>query len=265
MRLICYTLHDQKPLIRPAPVERDWMDHSPEAFAYRCLPLDIANAHGWEVLCSAGFDATWDGGTAADAITIAADAPPHLLPVSHFGSGVLTFHLHGLFRTEPAVQLWVAGSPNRIKDGIQPLAAVVETDWAPYTFTMNWRFTRPGRVRFEQGEPFCFFFPLRLDLIEQVHPVFMPIEQDAATAAAYRAWVAARNGFNAALQEEGSAARAEKWQKGYFRGRMPDGAAGGAGHRTRLRLASFQDASGAGGGPDAPDQADEPGRGTAGG
>lgn len=265
MRLICYTLHDQKPLIRPAPVERDWMDRSPEAFAYRCLPLDIANAHGWEVLCPAGFEAAWDGGTAADAITIAADAPPHLLPVSHFGSGVLTFHLHGLFRTEPAVQLWVAGSPNRIKDGIQPLAAVVETDWAPYTFTMNWRFTRPGRVRFEQGEPFCFFFPLRIDLIEQVRPVFMPIEQDAATAAAYRAWVAARNGFNAALQEEGSAARAEKWQKGYFRGRMPDGAAGGAGHRTRLRLASFQDAPSTGGGPDAPAQAVEPGRGTAGG
>jgi hypothetical protein len=26
------------------------MDASPEAFAYRCLPLNIANAHGWGIL-----------------------------------------------------------------------------------------------------------------------------------------------------------------------------------------------------------------------
>jgi hypothetical protein len=242
VRLICYTLHDQKPLVRPAPVERDWMDRSPEAFAYRCLPLDIANAHGWEVLCPAGFEASWDGEPAASAITVTSEAAPHLLPASHFGSGVLTFHLHGLIRTEPAIQLWVSGSPNRIKDGIQPLQAIVETDWAPYTFTMNWRFTRPGRVRFEAGEPFCFFFPLRLDLIEQIQPVFVPIERDAATAAAYRAWVAARNGFNADLQVEGSSARTAKWQKAYFRGQMPDGAPADHGHRTRVRVAPFKDA-----------------------
>ncbi len=242
MRLICRTLHGQKPLIRPAPVERDWMDRSPDGFAYRCLPLDIANAHGWEMLCPAAFEASWDGDPGMAAIRITSDAPAHLLPISHFGSGVLTFHVHGLFRTEPAVQLWVSGSPNRIKDGIQALTAIVETDWAPYTFTMNWRFTRPGTVRFEKDEPFCFFFPLRLDLVESVEPVFAPIEQDPATEAAYRSWAAARSGFNAALQEEGSAARDEKWQKAYFRGRMPDGSPGSRAHRTRVRVAPFSEA-----------------------
>ncbi|WP_035484359.1 DUF6065 family protein [Geminicoccus roseus] len=242
MRLICRTLHGQKPLIRPAPVERDWMDGSPEGFAYRCLPLNIANAHGWEVLCPAAFEASWDGEPAAASIRVESDAPAHLLPISHFGSGVLTFHLHGLFRTEPAVQLWVSGSPNRIKDGIQPLTALIETDWAPYTFTMNWRFTRKGRVRFEKDEPFCFFFPLKLDLVESVRPVFQPIEQDPATEAAYRAWAEARNGFNKALQDEGSAAREAKWQKNYFQGRMPDGSRPERSHRTRVRVAPFQEA-----------------------
>lgn len=241
MRLICHTLHDQKPTIRPAPVERDWMDRSPESFAYRCLPLDIANAHGWEILCPAAFEASWDGDPAPGAVQIRGDAPAHLLPIGHFGSGVLTFHLHGLFRTGPGVQLWVSGSPNRIKDGIQALSAVIETDWAPYTFTMNWRFTRPGRIRFEKDEPFCFFFPLQLDLIETVEPLFLPISADPSTEAAYRQWAAARNGFNDALKDEGSAARKEKWQKGYFRGKMPDGGQANRVHRTKMRIAPFCD------------------------
>jgi hypothetical protein len=243
LRLICHTLHDQKPMIRPAPVERDWMDRSPEAFAYRCLPLDIANAHGWEILCPAGFRARWNGDPAASGIKILSDAPAHLLPISHFGSGVLTFHLHGLFRTEAAVQLWVSGSPNRIKDGIQPLSAVIETDWAPYTFTMNWRFTRPGTVEFAKDEPFCFFFPLRVDLIEDTQPSFVPISSDPATEKAFRDWSESRRGFNDALKEEGSAARTDKWQKTYFRGRMPDGTSSARKHRTKLRVAPFVETS----------------------
>src|SRR4051812_30816381 len=79
------------PLIRPAPPTRPWMDATPESFAYRCLPLNIANAHGWEVLTPHGFEAIWDGGPGTGAITIklAPDAEPARAPVSLFGQGVL--------------------------------------------------------------------------------------------------------------------------------------------------------------------------------
>ena len=69
---------------------------------------------------------------------------------------MLTFHPGYLFRTPPGWSMWAMGPPNHIKDGIQPLAGLVETDWLPFPFTMNWIFTRPGTVRFEKGEPFCF-------------------------------------------------------------------------------------------------------------
>ena len=60
MDLICY-LHDGwEPAIRPAAPRRSWMDVTPEKFAYRCLPLDIANAHGWEILAPAGVHARWN-------------------------------------------------------------------------------------------------------------------------------------------------------------------------------------------------------------
>ena len=55
MKLIAYLIDGHQMDIRPAPVEREWMDATGERFAYRCLPLNIANAHGWEILCPSSF------------------------------------------------------------------------------------------------------------------------------------------------------------------------------------------------------------------
>ncbi|QJE72579.1 hypothetical protein HHL28_05230 [Aerophototrophica crusticola] len=241
MRLTCYPIPGSELLLRPAPLSRPWMEATPDRFAYRCLPLNIANTHGWEVLCPAEFTATWDGSGGKEAIRIESDALPHHLPVSHFGSGVLTFHVPGLFRTPPGLNLWVGGPPNLPKDGIQALSAVVETDWAPYTFTMNWLFTRPHHpVRFAKGEPFCFFFPLSRGLVEEMEPEVLPLDSAPELAAQYRAWSEGRADFLEELPREGSAARAEEWQKAYFRGRLPDGRPGCPDHRTKLSLNSFR-------------------------
>ena len=55
MKLTAYVVDGHSIDIRPAPLERDWMDNTEQRYAYRCLPLSIANAHGWEILCAAGF------------------------------------------------------------------------------------------------------------------------------------------------------------------------------------------------------------------
>jgi Family of unknown function (DUF6065) len=91
--------------------------------------------------------------------------------ISHFAHGILTFHLPCLFRTEAGYDLMVHGPINRPKDGIAPLSGVIETDWAPYSFTMNWIFTRPGtQVSFAQGEPFCHVFPVKRGELEAIEP-----------------------------------------------------------------------------------------------
>ena len=92
-----------------------------------------------------GFEARWNGGAGPDAVEIGSIRAPsrERAPVSLFGQGALTFHVDGLFRTPAGWNLWVGGPPNAAKDGIAPLSGVIETDWSPYTFTMNWRFTRP--------------------------------------------------------------------------------------------------------------------------
>ncbi len=243
MKLICYLHPGWRPQVRPAEATREWMTNTPESFAYRCLPLNIANAHGWEVLSECAFDACWTGGmTTADvAIRLAPDAKLDMAPVSLFGQGVLTFHVFGLFRTPPGWNLWVGGSPNRPKDGIYALTGVVETDWAPYTFTMNWRFTRPNQwVHFDVGEPICFVFPVGRATLEEVTPEFVPMETAPDVMGQFKEWSRLRNEFHARMARESPVAGAEKWQKHYYRGVDPAGRAPIADHRTKLRLAPFR-------------------------
>jgi hypothetical protein len=137
MKLIAHVIDGHQVDIRPAPVERDWMEATNQRFAYRCLPLNIANAYGWEVLCNASFLAMWTGGSTIDAIVIEPEPGTIAPAVSHFGHGILTFHLPCLFRTEPGAELMVQGPINRPKDGIAALSGIIETDWSPYSFTMN--------------------------------------------------------------------------------------------------------------------------------
>jgi hypothetical protein len=242
MKLIAHVIDGHHIDIRPAPVERDWMESTNQRYAYRCLPLNIANTFGWEILTSTGFSAIWTGGTAIDAIAVEPD--PGTIPpaISHFGHGILTFHLPCLFRTESGDNLLVQGPVNRPKDGIAALSGIIETDWSPYSFTMNWIFTRPGQaVRFEKGEPFCHILPVNCGALERLEPELLLLSDDPELKRQHDAWTASRLRFNTGLQEPGSEARAEKWQKLYYRGLDPEGRETAAEeHRTRLKLKPFK-------------------------
>jgi hypothetical protein len=243
MKLVCYPTSGEPPKIIAAPLERDWMDNTGVSFAYRCLPLNIANAHGWLILNDAPFVAQWNGAASLDAIRIEATESEgvSLLAASHFGHGVLTFHVNGLFKTDPDYDLWVTGPTNMIKDGIAPLTGVVETDWSPFTFTMNWLFTRKNTpIAFERDEPMCMIFPMPRGLIEKVEPEFRTIESNPEVEQAYRAWVASRLKFNEELKVRGSQAQTEKWQKEYFSGRAVSTINAPANHRTKVKAKPFQ-------------------------
>lgn len=222
--------------VRPAPLERAWMSATDQRFAYRCLPLNIANAHGWEILCPTGFIASWDGGPGKEAIAIFPDVGAAGAPaVSHFAHGILTFHVPCVFQTEDGFDLMVQGPVNRPKDAIAPLTGIIETDWAPYGFTMNWQFTRPGAtIRFEEDEPYCHIFPIRRGQLEAFVPEVRAMSDSPALQREHEAWKGRRGAFIDELQRENSRARDEGWQRSYFRG------LGEHTPNTRLRLREFE-------------------------
>jgi hypothetical protein len=188
------------------------MDAFSDRHPYRCLPMTMANTTGWEILCPVAF------------IKLAPEHPFagfEDFVKSHFAHGVVTFHPGYLFRTPEGWSMWAGGPPNHVKDGIQPLVGLVETDWLPFPFTMNWVFTRPGRVRFAKGEPFCFITLAQDKALEACELVQRPLERDLDLLDQYEAWRARRDDFNARLYKRDPAAVKEAWQRYYFKGEMP--------------------------------------------
>ena len=247
MILRCHALHDQPPPLVPAPVERDWMDDFPARHAYRCLPLTVANAHGWQILAPCGIRAEWNGSSATDSIRVSAtDGYPWVDHVagSHFGGGVLTLHTSWLFRTEPGWNLLVSGPLNSAKHGIAPLSGIIETDWLPYPFTMNWRFTAPGAITFAAGEPICQIFPLPRGAVRDTQPEIWRLEQDGELHGQYVAWRDRREEFMSGWRDGDPAKLKEAWQRFYFEGRRPDGVAPIDDHVHRLRPATPVDKRG---------------------
>lgn len=239
MSLIAYVVADANGWsILPAPLERDWMDQSPNRFAYRCLPLVIANQAGWIIPCPVGFRARSTGkADYHNSVELVFDAQPDRWKgwiSSHFGSGILTFSLPWLFRTPEPICLAARGLPNTWKHGAAPLEGIVETYWSPFTFTMNWKLTRVGEwVRFEKDEPICYLQPISTTAIEDLTPSIRPIASDEATKREFDLWNKARREL---IQDP---SRGASWQKNYFQGRDMSGNKPEV-HKSKLTLRPFE-------------------------
>jgi len=237
--VIFYRIHDRAPQVRPGSTSREWMDQTRETFAYRCLPLTIANACGWELLLPCDVEAEWNGGPEISDLSVRVESEDWgegRIAASHFGHGVLTFHTGYIVRTEKDVATLARGAPNWPRAGISPLEGLVETDWLPFTFTMNWMFTAPGTVRFRSGEPFCFLLPVDIGAVEAREPRIMAIDEAPEVAAGFAEWSSLRRDFNARLAARDPDAAKERWQKWYTRGVSPDGEPAPAQHRSKLHL-----------------------------
>ncbi len=208
MILEAFKLTPHPPPLVPCSPRRDWMDAFPDRHAYRCLPLTIANTHGWDILAPAAFEVQWNGHPSkADLKVRGADG----FAVSNFTMGVVTLHPGYLFRTPPGWNLLVTGPLNKFKNGASPMTGIIESDWLPYPFTMNWQMTAPGIVRFEEGEPVCTVMPIPASYIEQWNVAIHVMSDDQKLAEDHEKFRASRE------------ANPMVWQRHYFRGQMPDG------------------------------------------
>jgi hypothetical protein len=200
-------------------LDRKWMEKTQDRFAYRCLPLRIANQLGWFLLNDVDFTAVWSGKDSPQSLTItpiAGDYPKHI--ISHFGYGIITWNVPYLFRTPTGYNLYVRGPTNMFKDGIHPLDGVIETDWAVATFTMNWKFTCVGvPISFRKGEPIAMFFPVQRGFVEGFRLAVDSIDSVPETKLEYQEWSRSRDNFLRTFNA--SEDKRMVWEKDYFLGR----------------------------------------------
>ncbi|HSJ00809.1 MAG TPA: DUF6065 family protein [Verrucomicrobium sp.] len=220
-----------------APYQRQLMDDTPGRGAYRCLPLSMANQAGWFLHAPVSFNAVWNGEVDPTAVQIdfeESSVDGTSVVMSHFGSGIVTFRLPFLFRTPPGIGLLVRGAPNWPLVNFAPLEGLVETDWNPSSFTMNWKILEPNRpVRFNKEVPVCFIQPFDLDLPERLEAARKPLDRESDIGQEYMAWREGRANFlGSEAQKRG------EWQKDYFRG-VDAASKNVASHRTNFRLSEF--------------------------
>lgn len=230
-----YRIHKRSTIhVRKGIREREWMENSQDKFAYRCLPLTIANQNGFEVCTSQQIKLKWNGGNKASDITVEGGDG---VCVSHFGEGSITFHPGFLARTPENVNLLVTGVPNSPKRGIIPLTGIIETDWNPATFTMNWMMTEPDlEIIFEPFEPFLFFYPVERSYNEGFQAVVKPLEMNEEENQNYEAWSTSRDSFDETIAENPNTPIGETWQKHYFQGVYQDGRKCPVDHQTKIKL-----------------------------
>jgi len=224
--------------IAPASYQRRIMDETPGRGAYRCLPLSMANQAGWFIHSPVSFNAIWDGGVDPSSIKLTFDGDAQRAAravVTHFGTGIVTIRLPFIFRTPPGIGLLVRGAPNWPVTNFSALEGMVETDWNPASFTMNWKIVEPGKeVRFEKEWPACFIQPFDLNLPEKLGAARRPLADDPATHEDYIAWRSSRDTFmNSPAKVKGG------WQKDYFQGYDAKGKPV-ASHRTNFQMARFE-------------------------
>lgn len=240
MKLNCYTLvapqHTCK--IVPAPAKRDWMEAFPDKHAYRCLPLAIANTAGWQLLCPCDIEIKFNGKMGRDDVKVKSTNgfDVRYAAESNFTRGILTFFTNYLFETEPGWQLLATGPFNQPKDGLYPLTGIVETDWLPYPFTMNWQITRPGTYTFKKDEPFCQIMPIPKSYLQTIEPAIHSIDDNHALREEKEAFQDERAAFRARQEAGDYEALQQGWQRFYFQGKMPTGTEAPDDHTNKMRL-----------------------------
>lgn len=218
---------DELITIEQGNVKRQWMDETNQSYAYRCLPLNMANQHGWAIYPKNTIKFVWNGFNANNSIGFIEN--PYTLATSWFGNGIVTFGIPFMVRTEPGYNLYITGAPNHHMKGIQPLSGIFESDWAPYTFTMNWRIIQKNyTIEFTKSDPICFFFPIKQTLVEETELIYSDIKtQDKYYVDMLNKFQEDRENFNS-LKPGG-------WQKTYFQGLYPDGQKCPYQHRTKIQ------------------------------
>jgi hypothetical protein len=217
--------------IEQGSVKRQWMSETIDLNAYKCLPLNIANQHGWAIYPNKNVSFIWNG-VDENRNSFKFTENDDDLAVSWFGHGIVTFQIPFLVRLEEGYNLYITGAPNHHIKGIQACSGIYEADRAPYTFTMNWRVMQPFvPITFTKSDPVCFFFPIKQNLVENTEIKYSLFEdQDEYFTEMYNKFQSTRE----KTIQKSIETKTTTIENKYMQGLYPDGQKCPYEHRTKL-------------------------------
>jgi hypothetical protein len=217
-----------KNLIIPASASRDWMTEEKQRYSYHCLPMVAASQMGWDILSPQDLVIYWNGGNSVKDVSILDVAnkksakyegvETYGSAVSHFPVGIVSFSFPFIITTPPGWGIWVSGPSNLWIDGMSPLQGIVETNWLPFSFTMNWKITEKNKpIRIPLHFPICKIIPFPLNLNEKSEIAHENLDMNSSLGKAYTEYSASRTEYNKKIDKREDSAKAGN-QKFYKNG-----------------------------------------------
>lgn len=217
----------QETLIVPASPQRDWMSTENQKYAYHCVPMVVASQMGWDILSPQDLIVNWNGGQQVKDVTVIDVTNKKLdqyRPVlfqypaasSHFPVGIITFSFPFVIQTPPGWGIWVSGPSNLWLDGASPLQGLVETNWLPFSFTMNWKITEKNKpIRIPLHFPICKLVPFPLNLNEVAKASYHELDENSDFGKAFWLYRGSRSRFNEGIHKkiDGHVAGNQKFYK----------------------------------------------------
>ena len=158
--------------IKPLSINREWMDDTYDAHAYKCFPVGLANQLGWGISFPEDISFILDG--------ISDSSPDHVKILSgekYVYSGranaTISFNTGLMFRTEENASILSMPVPNLFLDGVTPLTTILSTSFFPGELPCAWRITKPNEtITIKAVTPVISILALNLEDLQNSEVVF---------------------------------------------------------------------------------------------
>lgn len=160
-------------LVRPGKIKRDHLDQTYNAHGYMCQPISTAGLHGWEFVLQHDVKFIWDGisDSSGEHVTIlegGTNKDGSVFVDVNTANATISFQINSIIETDPDHYVWLMGSPNHFIDGVQPMTALLQSNW--YTFNsiqFCWKITKANEeITIPAGTPFMFMMNYPKNLLE---------------------------------------------------------------------------------------------------
>ena len=191
-------------LITSAPLKREWLNKPEQKYGYQCQPMVAANQMGWHILSSSEIIINWNGGQSTNDVFVKQinDEINYNYAASHFSVGIVTFSFPFVVKTPPGWGIWVGPPSNEWIVNMQGLQGIVETNWLPFSFTMNWKILEENKtIVIPKYFPIAKMIPFPLNLNEKININYKNITEYPDFNKKFKDYSESRGNFNKSLKE----------------------------------------------------------------
>lgn len=164
--LTAYKLGEESLDIHPLPVNRDWMDDTPDKHAYRCFPVTMANTIGWYFSYNKDIEFVWDG------IIDTTDSHIKIIQGEEVcsggrGQGTVSFNTSLIFRSDVNMSVMVYNPPNYFNPDFQVMSSVVSTSFYKNPYPLAIRAMTPNKnILIKANTPIAAILPISLGTLK---------------------------------------------------------------------------------------------------